>query len=393
MKNSTIENHTLYNHITSKLSDLDMRMVINVPEGGNWKNIPESVPSKRLEQIRKSGGRTTYYGRLRWDEPSYTVTTYFNRPGNGCYMHPDDSLAKNPQHRLISLREAARLQSFPDKYRFSGPKTSIYKQIGNAVPPLLAYSIAKMFPAKTAIDLFCGAGGLSHGFEMAGFSVLAGIDNDKHSMETWKNNHKGFPICGDISNQSIKNELYQETKQRLNGKALDLIIGGPPCQGFSTAGWRDSVDPRNQLWNHYLDIVNNLKPKYFIIENVPGLLSSTQQGKTVMQIIKTEFKKIGYSINHQKLKAEEFGVPQKRRRVFIIGHYKGVEPVHFPEPINMPVITVRDTIEGLPVLKMNDGSDEIIINKYKPISAYDAWLSGSISLQEMLDFYGKKIAA
>ena len=126
----------IHNHVTYSLSDLDMAMVKSVPEGGNWKNIPEHIPSKRLDQIRLSGGRTTLYGRLRREHPSYTITTYFNRPGNGAYIHPK-------QDRVISAREAARLQSFPDKYVFHGSKTSLCKQIGNAVPPIMAYFIAR----------------------------------------------------------------------------------------------------------------------------------------------------------------------------------------------------------------------------------------------------------
>src|SRR3989344_4523409 len=124
----------LFNHVTYSLSDNDLKMVKSIPEGGNWKNIPKSIPSKRLEQIRRSGGRTTLYGRLSWNKPSYTISTYFNRPGNGTYIHPSEE-------RVISAREAARLQSFPDNYIFEGSKTSYCKQIGNAVPPLLAYFI------------------------------------------------------------------------------------------------------------------------------------------------------------------------------------------------------------------------------------------------------------
>ena len=102
----------IFNHYASSLSELDMQVIKCVPPGGNWKNIPESVPSKRLAQIRESykagkGSRSTYYGRLRPDMPAYTINTYFNRPGNGCHMHYD-------QDRTISQREAARFQSFPD---------------------------------------------------------------------------------------------------------------------------------------------------------------------------------------------------------------------------------------------------------------------------------------
>lgn len=376
--------HNLYNHITSSLSDLDLQMVKSVPSGGNWKDIPTHIPSKRLERIRETGGRTTYYGRLRWDYPSYTVTTYFNRPGNGCNIHPDDSNSNSPQHRLISFREAARLQSFPDKFRFFGTKTSMYKQIGNAVPPLLAYSIAKNFKGSTAVDLFCGCGGLSYGFEMAGFDVIAGLDIDKHSVETWKNNHQGHAICGDITNIEVKESLYGAVKDKLKGKQLDLIIGGPPCQGFSTAGWRLNDDPRNKLWNHYLEVVEKLKPKYFIIENVMGLLSATQKGNTIIDNMRESFGKIGYKINHKKMNAEEFGVPQLRRRIFIVGSLEECEEYNFPEGfVNNPV-TVADAIKNLPSLGVKDGKDEVVIEEYETNSLYESWLLDNITTEVFL---------
>ena len=199
----------IYNHQTSSLSELDMKMVRAVPSGGNWKNIPNEIPSSRLENIRKSGGRTTYYGRLVWEKPSYTINTYFNRPGNGCFIHPDDTSAKKPQHRLISFREAARLQSFRDDFKFYGSKTSIFKQIGNAVPPLLSYFIAKKLKVKNGIDLFCGCGGLSNGFEMSGTKIILGSDVNKHFLETWKNNHKGEAILGDIQNTKTKDQIIK----------------------------------------------------------------------------------------------------------------------------------------------------------------------------------------
>ena len=102
----------IFNHYAAKLSDLDMHIVNCVPPGGNWKDIPETIPSQRLAQIRESykagkGSRSTYYGRLRPEMPAYTINTYFNRPGNGCNMHYE-------QNRTLSQREAARLQTFPD---------------------------------------------------------------------------------------------------------------------------------------------------------------------------------------------------------------------------------------------------------------------------------------
>jgi len=119
-----ISEDLLYNHVCAKLSELDMQVIRSVRPGGNWKDIPSSIIQKsaRLRQIQASGGRTTYYGRLSKNLPSYTINTYFNRPGNGTFIHPE-------QDRLISMREAARLQSFPDSYRFLGSTTSMYKQM------------------------------------------------------------------------------------------------------------------------------------------------------------------------------------------------------------------------------------------------------------------------
>lgn len=172
----------LYNHVATRLSDLEYEMAIHIPEGGNWKNIPEEIPSLRLAQIRKSGGRTTYYGRMRHDRPSYTITTYFNRLGNGCNLHPF-------QNRVMSNREAARFQSFPDSYVFVGSKSAQYKQIGNAVPPLLARAIAsEIMPhldSLNYVDLFAGAGGISEGFSMAGYNLIAANEIEKKYFETY----------------------------------------------------------------------------------------------------------------------------------------------------------------------------------------------------------------
>ena len=204
-------------------------MVVHIPPGGNWSNIPESVPSKRLEQIRRNGGgRTTYYGRLRWEKPSYTISTYFNRIGNGCHIHPE-------QDRLISIREAARLQSFPDNYRFTGSKGAIHKQIGNAVPPLLGFAISKHLgkysKGKAFIDLFSGAGGLSEGFRMNGKKPIAAIESEKAYFDTYLENlnprsKQGF-IHGDIcekKNQRIITKLPVPTFQFPTGGQFSKLI-------------------------------------------------------------------------------------------------------------------------------------------------------------------------
>lgn len=303
----------LLNHTTFKLSDLDMEMIVNIPQGGNWQNIPDNIikKSERLKKIKQTGGRTTLYGRLDYAKPSYTITTYFNRPGNGTYVHPI-------HNRVISVREAARLQSFCDDYYFVGNKSDILKQVGNAVPPLLAFQIAKQIKKQIdvsrSIDLFCGAGGMTQGFKYAGYKTILGIDFDKSACNTYKiNNPEIDTICGDLTNNTTKELVINIAKR----EKVDLICGGPPCQGFSLAGKRFIDDPRNQLFKEYLYLVDNIKPKIFIFENVEGLLTF-QQGKVYREILQ-EFSKIGYNISAKMLKASEFCVPQKRKRIIIIG--------------------------------------------------------------------------
>ena len=365
-----------------RFSELEQQMVVHIPPGGNWSNIPESVPSKRLEQIRRSGGRTTYYGRLRWEKPSYTISTYFNRIGNGCHIHPE-------QDRLISTREGARLQSFPDSYRFIGSKGAIYKQIGNAVPPLLGYAISKhlskYIKGKSFIDLFAGAGGLSDGFRMNSMKPIAAIEMEKYYFDTYLENlnpksTKGF-IHGDIcdkKNQKIIVDIASTHK-------TDIITGGPPCQGFSLAGWHNKDDLRNQLFKEFVSLVAKISPKLFIMENVPGMLSM-DNGEFIKKIMK-EFESIGYHVNQPwKLNAANYGVPQKRKRIFIIGSAKPIK-IEAPEPIldEEHFITVKDAIYGLPSLEPGEGN-EISNVSFKAHSNYQKYLMGKITAEE---FYKK----
>lgn len=373
----------LYNHIAPKFSDLERQMVVHVPPGGNWSNIPSSVPSKRLEQIRRNGGgRTTYYGRLCWGKPSYTISTYFNRIGNGCHIHPE-------QNRLISIREGARLQSFPDSYRFLGSKGAIYKQIGNAVPPLLGYVISKHLSkyvkGKAFIDLFAGAGGLSEGFRMNGLNPIAAIEMEKPYFDTYIENlnptsKDGF-IHGDICEQKNQNKIADVASSH----KIEIITGGPPCQGFSLAGWYNKNDLRNQLFKEFVKLVSRISPKFFIMENVLGMLSM-DNGQFIKKIIK-DFESIGYHVNEPwKLNAANYGVPQKRKRIFIIGSSKKLQMTP-PEPIldEEHFITVKDAIYGLPHLEAGEGQ-EIMSVSIKPRSEYQKYLMQKITAEE---FYTK----
>ena len=178
------------------------------------------------------------------------------------------------------------------------------------------------------IDLFCGAGGLSHGFNMAGFHTLLGIDHIDTFVETFSNNHpKSIGLACDITKLSNK-----KIKELIKNKKVDLIVGGPPCQGFSMAGRRDPKDPRNSLFMEYLRIVKFLKPKYFVLENVRGLLSmKSSNGENVISIIKNEFNKINYDIEYKVLNSANYGVPQKRFRVIVLGTKKGSPKPIYPD--------------------------------------------------------------
>lgn len=346
-KYNKILNNVVINHTTFKLSDLDLEMIKNVPQGGNWKDIPQKTVNKsqRLITISKTGGRTTLYGRIDYKKPSYTITTFFNRPGNGTYVHPT-------KERVISVREAARFQGFSDDYIFCGNKNDMLKQVGNAVPIMMSYSIAKSIIKKTgckiSVDLFSGAGGMTYGFKLAGIKAVVANDIEENACVTLKSNMPEIPVvCGDITKKEIKDKIIEKG---LKEKA-DIICGGPPCQGFSMAGFRKKGDPRNELFRHFVSIVSAIKPKVIVFENVEGILSYNK-GKTYKSIIEL-FDELGYYVEGRKLLANEYGTPQKRKRVIILCTRKdiGVLPQElYPDtitPNEKSQITAYDTIYDL----------------------------------------------
>ncbi|MBP1920909.1 Alw26I/Eco31I/Esp3I family type II restriction adenine-specific DNA-methyltransferase [Youngiibacter multivorans] len=370
IKSNRVLNHTLF-----KLSDLDLEMIKPIPQGGNWKNIPQETisKSKRLERIKETGGRTTLYGRIDYKKPSYTITTYFNRPGNGTYVHPI-------HNRVITVREAARFQSFNDDYYFCGNKNQQLKQVGNAVPVLLAYQIAKNILGKTgcsrSLDLFCGAGGMTAGFKAGGINSILSTDIEESACMTLKVNNPEIPIlCGDITNPLTKSQIVQTALEN----EADIICGGPPCQGFSMAGFRQVDDPRNQLFRDFADIVSKVKPKIIVFENVEGLLTF-QNGETYRNIIQL-FSELGYNANGRTLFAHHFGVPQKRKRVILICTRKDLSfspDELFPEPPTISEelqITAYDTISDLE----NIGFGHEAVYKNIAISKYVQLLRDQIS--------------
>jgi DNA-cytosine methyltransferase len=401
-----------FNHQKANLSALDSEIISHVPQGGNWQDIPEYVPSERLKQIRemtKERGvvRTTYYGRLRPDQPAYTISTYFNRPGNGTNIHPYEQ-------RTLSSREAARLQSFPDTYIFMGNQGAIRKQIGNAVPPLLAYALGNSIALKTGVgkcaDIFCGAGGLSLGLELAGWSVQVAVDNEKYCALTYQfnrpcrsnNQETGngtIYLHGDVNDRNLYQSIVNNCLSRAYG-GLDLLVGGPPCQGFSHAGWRSEEDGRNDLASRFLRIVADVRPKVVVLENVEGILTF-KHGQVVEDLLRT-LQEIGYVVSPKPwvLSAEQYGVPQMRRRVFIVAATSIELLPDKPSPLfqkcagrrerpnqlelgsSLPYpITVAEALYDLKPLC----DEKLVHSKQQPTrTSYSEWTKGLLGVKDML---------
>lgn len=165
------------------------------------------------------------------------------------------------------------------------------------------------------IDLFCGCGGFSKGFEEAGYNIRFGIDLWSDAIVTYKKNFPNAAVLnGDITKVSGKDILL---KANLDMNEVDVIIGGPPCQGFSVSGKRLIDDERNVLYKSYVQIVKELHPKIFVMENVPGLIRLFK-GQVAEQVVE-DFTRIGYLVQTRILSAENYGVPQQRKRVFFVG--------------------------------------------------------------------------
>lgn len=206
----------------------------------------------------------------------------------------------------------------------------------------------------TYVDLFCGAGGLSKGFELAGLKGICGLDWFDEACQTYNRNFNHPFINGDIRLLENKTRFYDTVKRELDGRELDIVAGGFPCQGFSMAGNRIVDDPRNSLYRELIEIVTKLQPKFVVCENVKGLRSMLD-GKVEQQII-ADFKAIGYEVNVTTLCAADYYTPQKRERVIFIGNRIGKNNYH-PKPLLLPheYITTGDAIADL----MNHPEDEV----------------------------------
>ena len=201
-----------------------------------------------------------------------------------------------------------------------------------------------------AISLFSGGGGLDLGFINAGYDIVWAIDNDKNAVDTYKMNIGSHIICKDI------NEVSTNTLP-----SCDVVIGGPPCQSFSLAGNRKADDARGKLIWKYLEIIEHTNPTAFLFENVTGLLSAkNHDGERVFPIISKAFENLGYVINAEIINAMDYGVPQRRKRIIIVG-MKSNSRFCFPKPTHGELslskrgfISVSEAIDDLPNASSND---------------------------------------
>jgi DNA (cytosine-5)-methyltransferase 1 len=199
------------------------------------------------------------------------------------------------------------------------------------------------------LDLFCGCGGLSLGMENAGFDIALGIDFWPDALKSFKKNHKDSKVlCQDLSQIN-----FSEIQNKYLPNGVDVIVGGPPCQGFSISGKRDPNDPRNKLYVSFVDSVEFYQPQAFIMENVPNL-ASMLKGKIRDTIVK-EFEALGYTVSYAKILASDFGVPQNRNRFFLVGMKNGIE-FKFPERTHSDnKVTCSEAISDLPETSLEDG--------------------------------------
>lgn len=359
------QNHRAPSHIPRILDKIKQIP----PDGGDRRSLPieEQLDCHSNIDGSKSPGFTDVYGRLRWDTPSVTITAKSSTPSCGRFLHPE-------QHRNISVREAAILQGFPQTYKFEGPFINRYRQIGEAVPPLFSRFVAKSIldnltkptvpvhlqstklsnnPEQGVsdnlytVDAFCGAGGLTLGFEWAGFSPAYAFDVDKAAITTFNKNISPLGEVADVRNNEIRNKIMAA----VHGKAF-VVIGGPPCQGFSQQRRGEHEDPRNNLVLAYAELVEGIKhkPVAVVLENVTYL--DSPRGRTILKEYVERIEQLGYVIFRHDLNSAEFGVPQLRNRIIIVAIEKSLSSFYSGPEKSSPHVwsTVGDVLKGLPKL-------------------------------------------
>jgi DNA (cytosine-5)-methyltransferase 1 len=399
------------NHLVLEHSDKVIARYKLIPEGGRM-----PPPSKLPKEIRRKNFGNTYK-RLHRERPSLTLV-----PGNNAFpVHP-------VLHRSLTPREGARLQTFPDDYVFFGTRADQCRLAGNAVPVVLAQALGEVIrnhlegvtrlgdapdsnpasdvpqqlflpmafqpPGKggkrsqlAGVSFFTGIGGLMLGFINASVKVLASYDVKKSVERNLEMNFSGVAHRRiDVAKLKLR-----ELQDDLRGQKVDIVFGGPPCQGFSIFGRRRFVntkrhrpdkDERNELSLHYIKLAIGLGPRAIFLENVKGFTSTPRGKSTYLKEVERRLRRAGYEFEHRVVNCADYGVPQLRERFILVAWKKGLvfqwpEPKHFaePRPWQRPFVTVGDVISDL----MHDSSyssefshvpmqhKELVIERYKLI--------------------------
>ena len=244
------------------------------------------------------------------------------------------------------------------------------------------------------IDLFAGAGGFGLGFQLAGYAVTCSVEIDKWATDTLRENNPGMKVI----HNDITTFQSSEIIRQICSDSPDIIIGGPPCQGFSIAGPtpKDPKDPRNSLFQNFVFWVESLNPQMFVMENVKGILSrKNADGEKVIDIIQNAFEDLEYKTDIWELNAAKYGVPQLRERVFIVGNRFGITKIeqlvktHFWASPNgegaqsninnsgdfdslLPAIPVWNALSDLPELEAGDGEEEQLYTM-EPQTDFQRW--------------------
>ncbi|MGL5940305.1 MAG: DNA cytosine methyltransferase [Waterburya sp.] len=220
-----------------------------------------------------------------------------------------------------------------------------------------------MIAKPTVIDLFCGCGGLSYGFMEAGYELILGIDIWQDAINTFKYNHDcKITLVSDLSLEK-PNKISSKTSINF----VDVIIGGPPCQGFSIAGKRIINDERNQLYKSFISFVKFYQPKAFLMENVPNIMS--MGSGLIKKTIVNDFEEIGYTVVSKILIASDYGVPQNRKRAFFVGLKNG-KKFDFPDPLQINPVTSEEAISDLSESTIVNGS----FYPKAPLSKYQEYI-------------------
>ena len=290
-------------------SDLEFYSIIDVSEklGISIKTVRKILASKKLESVKIGG----------------------------TYKIAKSSLDIFTNNNIVIQEELIGIDLFGKKVIGNKPKKRSNNYKGNSNDTVNWIDISQNWNKikksdLTFVDLFSGAGGITKGFELAGLNGICGLDWFEAAGKTYRRNFNHPFVEGDIKSEEKKKEFYDTVKAKLNGRNLNVVAGGFPCQGFSMAGNRITDDPRNSLYKELLEIVINLNPEFVVCENVVGLRSML--GGKVEEMIINDFKAAGYDMNVTVLRAADYYVPQKRDRVIFIGNRINKTNFH-PKPI------------------------------------------------------------